>query len=64
MSSTYHPETDRSSKQSNKMVVQALHYHVERNQKGWARALPHVQFNIINTINIRTSFSPFQLQMG
>ena len=64
MLSKYHPETDGSSEQSNKTVVQALCYHVERNQKGWARALPRMRFNIMNTVNISTGFSPFQLQMG
>ena len=40
MLSAYHPETDGSSKRSNKTVNQLLHYHVKRNQKGWVRALP------------------------
>jgi hypothetical protein len=35
MSTAYHPETDGSSKRTNKTVNQALHFHVERNQKGW-----------------------------
>ena len=64
LSSAYHPETDGSSERSNKTVVQALRYHVERNQQGWARALPRVRFNLMNTINVSTGFSPFQLRMG
>jgi hypothetical protein len=40
MSTSYHPETDRSSERSNKTINQMLRYHVKRNQKGWARALP------------------------
>ena len=43
---------------------QALRYHVKRNQKGWVRALPRVRFNIMNTINSSTGFTPFQLKMG
>jgi len=35
-----HPETDGSSEQSNKTVIQAIRFHVERNQQGWVRALP------------------------
>ena len=31
------PETDSSSERTNKMVGQAIRFHVERNQKGWAR---------------------------
>ena len=60
MSTSYHPETDGSSERSNKTVIQAIHFHVERNQKGWVQALPRVQFNIMNTVNKSTGFSPFQ----
>ena len=35
MSTAFHPETDGSSKQTNKTVNQCLRYHVTRNQKGW-----------------------------
>jgi hypothetical protein len=64
MSTAYHPETDGSSERSNKTIVQCLHYHVERNEKGWARALPRVHFGIMNTVNMSTGFSLFQLRMG
>jgi hypothetical protein len=61
---SYHPETDGSSEQMNKTVVQCLRYHVERNQKGWVRALPKVRFDIMNTVNVLTGFSPFVLKTG
>lgn len=64
MSSSYHPETDGSSERSNKTLIQALRYHVQRNQRGWARALPHIRFNFMNTVNASTGFSPFQLRHG
>ena len=64
MPSTYHPETDGSSECSNKTVVQYLHYHIECSQTGWVKALPLVHFNIMNTVNSSTGFSPFQLCMG
>ena len=64
MSTSYHPEMDGSSKHSNKTVIQAIHFHVKRNQKGWVQALPRVQFNIMNTVNKLTGFSPFQLRLG
>jgi RNase H-like domain found in reverse transcriptase/Integrase zinc binding domain len=64
MSSSYHLETDGASERSNKTVVQCLRFHVERNQSGWSKALPLVRFNIMNTINVSTGFSPFQLRMG
>jgi hypothetical protein len=64
MLSAYHPQTDGSSKHTNKTITQALRYHVERNQLGWAKSLPRVRFNLINTVNVSTGFSPFQLRMG
>jgi hypothetical protein len=64
MSSAYHLETDGSSERSNKTIVQALRYHVERNQKGWARALPAIRFHIMNTVNSSTGYTPFHLRMG
>jgi hypothetical protein len=64
LSTAYHPQTDGASERTNKMVNQMLRYHVERNQSGWVKALPLVRFNIMNTINKSTGFSPFQLRMG
>src|ERR1700677_826638 len=54
MSTSYHPETDGVSEHSNKTTIQALRFHVERNQKGWCRALPQVRFDIMNTVNAST----------
>ena len=42
MSTAHHPQTDGASEQTNKTVEQCLRFHVERNQKGWKRALPRV----------------------
>ena len=64
MSMVYHPETDGASKHTNKTVNQVLRFHVERNQIGWVHALPWIRFNIMNTVNKSTSFTPFQLCMG
>lgn len=64
MSSSYHPQTDGASERTNKTVNQALRYHVARNQKGWQRALPRVRFDLMNTVNKSTGFSPFQLRLG
>lgn len=62
MSTAYHPETDGSSERSNKTIVQCLRYHVERNQSGWAKALPKVCFDIMNTVNASTQVSLFILK--
>lgn len=64
MSSAFHPQTDGSSERTNKTVVQSLRYYVDRNQKGWVKALPHVRFTYMNTTNASTGLSPFQLRLG
>jgi hypothetical protein len=64
MSSSYHPESDGSSERTNKTVIQCIRYAVERDQKGWASALPKIRFDIMNTINASTNISPFQLRFG
>ncbi|GAW08899.1 reverse transcriptase-RNase H-integrase [Lentinula edodes] len=64
MSTSYHPESDGSSERSNKTVIQMLRYHVERNQKGWKRALPRIRFEIMNTVNSSIGMSGFQLRSG
>jgi hypothetical protein len=64
LSTAYHPETDGSSERTNKTVNQALRYHVEQNQLGWVRALPRIRFDLMNTVNKSTGFTPFQLRMG
>ncbi len=61
MSTSYHPQTDSSSKQTNKTVIQCIRFVVECNQRGWSCILPKVCFNIMNTINASTGYSPFHL---
>ncbi len=64
MSTAFHPQSDGASERTNKTVIQAIRYHVGRNQTGWVRALPRVRFAIMNTVNDSTRFSRFQLQLG
>jgi hypothetical protein len=64
MSTAYHPQTDGTSERTNKTLNQCIHFHIERNQKGWVRALPIICFNMMNTINASTGYSGFQLRMG
>lgn len=61
MSPSFHPETNGSSKRSNRTIVQAIRYHVQRNQKGWVKALPLIRFNYMNSVHVSTGFTPFQL---
>lgn len=64
MSTAFHPQTDGASERTNRTVIQALRFHVERNQTGWVRALPLVRFNYMNTVNASTGLSPFHLRFG
>lgn len=64
MSTAYHPETDGASERTNKTVIQCIRFAVERDQKGWSHALPKVRFDIMNTVNASTGYTPFQLRFG
>ena len=63
-SSSYHPQSNGASERTNKTVNQCIRFHVERNQKGWARALPRIRFYIMSTVNKSTGYSPFHLRFG
>lgn len=64
LSTSYHPQTNGASERTNKTVVQALRFWVDRNQNGWVKALPRVRFALMNTVNRSTGFSPSQLKTG
>jgi hypothetical protein len=64
MSTAHHPQTDGASERSNKTVIQCIRFHVERHQRGWARALPTIRFEIMNSVNASTGLSGFQVRMG
>jgi len=61
-STSYHPQTDGISERTNKTVIQCIQFNVERDQKGWSTCLPKVHFNIMNTVNKSTGYTPFQLR--
>jgi hypothetical protein len=63
-STLYHPQTNSASEQTNKILIQALRFHVEWNQKGWVAALPQIRFNLRCTINKSTGYTPFMLHHG
>ena len=63
-SSSYHPQSNGASERTNKTVNQCIRFHVKRNQSGWVKALPLIRFQIMNTVNKSTGFSPFQLRYG
>ena len=55
---------DGASERTNKTLNQAIHYHVDNNQKGWLAKLPRICFAIMNMVNASTGFSPFHLKTG
>ena len=63
-STSFHPQSNRVSEQTNKTVNQCICFHIERNQKGWVHALPHIQFHIMSTTNESTGYTPFHLCFG
>ena len=63
-STSFHPQSNGVSERTNKTVNQCLRFHVERNQKGWVRALPRIRFHIMSTVNKSTGFAPFHLRFG
>ena len=63
-STSYHPQTDGASERTNKILIQALRFHVKRNQKGWVAALPRIRFNLMCTVNKSTGYTPFMLRYG
>jgi len=64
MSSAYHLQSNSVSERTNKTVIQCIRFAVERNQCSWVEALPMVRFDIMNTMNSSTGFSPFRLRFG
>src|SRR5713226_534055 len=64
LSTSYHPQTDGASERTNKTVVQCVRFNVERDQKSWSSCLPKVRFDIMNTVNRSTGYTPFQLRFG
>ena len=64
MSMAFHPQTNGSSKRTNKTVNEAVCYHVTCNRVRWVWALPHFHFHMMNTVNGSTSFTGFQLSTG
>ena len=64
MSTSYHLETDGSSEQTNKTVIQCICYAVEHNQVSWVKALLKIRFDIMSITNWSTGFTLFQLCFG
>ena len=55
MLTAYHPETDGSSDQSNKMIIESLQQYVNAWQTDWPDYLIHVEIVMNNSVNTTTS---------
>jgi len=64
ISMAYHPQTDGSSEHTNKTIIQCIHFHVDRQQKGWSKILQKIRFDIMNSVNPSTGYAPFMLKSG
>lgn len=64
LTTAFHPQTDGSSERTNKTLVQAIRFHVDENQSGWAKSLPIIRFHLMNTFNSSLGYTPFQLRFG
>ncbi len=59
MSTAYHSQTDRQSKQMNQMIETYLRHYVNKNQNNWVQLLLTAQFVYNNTQNETTEETPF-----
>lgn len=64
MSTSFHPETDGSSEQSNKTMIESLRHYVNLRQSDWADHLIHVEAVMNNSVNATTGKTPTEMVYG
>jgi transposase InsO family protein len=64
MSTTYHPQTDGQSEQTNQTVETILRLYCNQEQDNWREWLPVVQYIINSRPSATTKQSPYELWMG
>ncbi|SCV73215.1 BQ2448_7140 [Microbotryum intermedium] len=64
MSTSFHPETNGRSEQTNKTAIQVLRAIVNRQQNNWVRHLANIEFAINASVNASTNKSPFEVVLG
>jgi hypothetical protein len=62
--SSYHPQTDGKTKVVNKILGDLLRSLVTEHHSQWDHILPQVEFSYNDSINRRTTLSPFQIVYG
>ena len=64
LSSTYHPQTDRSTERANRTIGQMLQSCIGPNQQDWVGRLPGIEFAINVSRSETTGYAPFFLNSG
>jgi hypothetical protein len=64
ISTTYHPQTDGQSEQTNQWLEQYLRVYCNFQQDDWSQLLPMVQYVHNSWPSSTTGFTPFELLMG
>ena len=61
MSTAFYPETNSSSRCSNKTAIETLHHYINIRQDDWSEHLIHVEMAMNNSVNASTGKSPMEL---
>ena len=64
ISTTYHPQTDGQSEQTNQRLEQYLQIFINYHQDNWASLLPLAQYTLNAWPNATTGKPPFEVLMG
>ncbi|KAF8701255.1 hypothetical protein AX14_000489 [Amanita brunnescens Koide BX004] len=64
MSTSYHPQTDGSSKRAIQVMSQMLHSIINDHQMNWVEQLPLVEFMMNSAENESTGATPFEANYG
>ena len=64
MSTSFHPETDGSSKRSNKTMIEALRHYVNLRHSDWVDHLIHVEAAMNNSVNATTGRTSTEIVYG
>ncbi|KKA19802.1 hypothetical protein T310_6205, partial [Rasamsonia emersonii CBS 393.64] len=59
LSTSYHPQTDGQTEQTNQTIEQYLQHYLDYDQDNWVDILPIAQFAYNNAINSTTGETPF-----
>lgn len=64
LSSGYHPQIDRQSKQVNQMLEGFLHCYLNYQQHNWVDLLQFAEYVYNNSVYVSSAGTPFQIMQG